>query len=646
MRFSPIPARFSPAISRAATQLITTLLLVGGSSLGPILPAVADGTTAGIEIKNTAVGSFQNPNDLGAAPTTVTSNEVIVTVSEVAALTLTANGFQEATIIEAGSDAGPTQGNGQINPEDVVYFEYVITNTGNDQTPFFIPGVPSNVQLNSSGTNNGGSLAPNGNIEIVSYSTDGTTQIAVGNTVPSAGISTDDPNAIGAAAGSIPVGGTVTIRVPVKLAAGLSTNDTVNVVLGDTPTVGDQSVPSNSGPNDVATADNTGTTNGDIDGAPSNGEREASATTQVTINEAPRDFGDLPDLGAGTTGPGATPPSANLDYETEDANGGPSHFINATTFLGNAPSADSTAQVTTFAGQTDGNGDANDDGVQITSDTIPSATGLQGQSVLQGQAITLNVETTGSGNLQGWFDWNQDGDFDDAGEQVIVETATTGIATTTPFNVTVPFGATPGNTFALFRYSEDSGVGTTGVGGYGEVETFQVTVVGSAPQLSLVKRVTAIASPDGAGGFTDTPETGLVNDGIANSPDDEANWPANFLQGTIDSSNAAPGEQIEYSLYFLSSGNDDITNLNICDMVPSDTTFVTGSLSLTFNGTTTTPSGFFSGAPVDPTICPADNSKGGVLVNVATAPTPVPNATAPGTPGDSFGVIKFRVIVD
>lgn len=617
-----------PSVSHLIKSLVTALLISGGS-LGMVLPALADGTTAGTQIRNTAVGSFQNPNDVAAPPTTVTSNEVIVTVSEIAGLTLTANGFQEATAAEAGSDAGPTQEDGQINPEDVVYFTYTITNTGNDQTPFFIPGTPSNIQLNGSGTNNGGVLAPNGAIEIVSFSTDGgTTQTPVGATVPAAGISTDDPAAIGAAAGSIPVDGTVTIRVPVKLAAGLNTGDTVDVVLGDTPTVGDQNIASNGGPNDVVTQDNTGTTNSDIDGAPTNGEREASATEQVTINEAPRDFGDLPDAGAGT---------AAGDYETEDVNGGPSHFVNTTTFLGTAPTADSAANVTGFAGDADASGDANDDGVTITSDTIATATALQGQSVLQGQQISLEVETTGSGNLQGWFDWNQDGDFDDAGEQVILETATTGAGTTTTVPVTVPFGATPGDTFAMFRYSEDTGVGTTSVGGYGEVETFQVTVLGSAPELALVKRVTSVGG---------TAVTGFVDDGTANNEDNDPNWPASFLEGSIDTSTAAPGEEIEYSLYFLSNGNDDITNLNICDMIPADTTFVAGSVSMTFNGTTTAPGGFFAGAPADPSICPADNGNGGILVNVATAPTAVPNATAPGTPGDSFGVIKFLVTVD
>ena len=631
------PNRASQRIKAIATALLLSSGSLGMVTLGIITPALADGTTAGTEIRNTAVGSFQNPNDIAAPPTTVTSNEVVVTVSEIAGLALTSNGFQEATAAEAGTDAGPTQEDGQISAEDVVYFIYTITNTGNDQTPFFIPGTPSNIQLNGSGTNNGGVLAPNSAIEIVSYSTDGSNQIAVGNDIPASGISTDDPAAIGAATGSIPVGGTVTIRVPVKLAAGLSTNDTVDVVLGDTPTVGEQNITSNGGPNDLVTQDNTGSTNGDIPGAPTNGEREASATNQVLIDEAPRDFGDLPDLGAGTTGPGAAPPTANLDYETEDSNGGPSHFINTTTFLGTAPTADTTLAVTTFAGQLDANGDANDDGVTITSDTIATATGLQGQSVLQGQQITLAVETTGSGNLQGWFDWNQDGDFNDPGEQVIVETATTGPGTSTPFTVTVPFGATPGETFALFRYSEDSGVGTTGVGGYGEVETFQVTVVGSAPSLALVKRVTSVGG---------TPVTGFVDDGTPNNEDNDPNWPTNFLEGSIDTSAAAPAEEIEYSLYFLSSGNDDITNLNLCDMVPANTTFVPGSITMTFNGTTTTPSGFFSGAPTDPTICPSDNGNGGILVNVATAPAAVPNATAPGTPSDSFGVIKFRVTVD
>jgi uncharacterized repeat protein (TIGR01451 family) len=59
------------------------------------------------------------------------------------------------------------------------------------------------------------------------------------------------------------------------------------------------------------------------------------------------------------------------------------------------------------------------------------------------QTVTLNAEISGgSGWLTGWFDWNLDGDFDDANEKAINQAVISGVNT---INVIVPNGALVGS---------------------------------------------------------------------------------------------------------------------------------------------------------------------------------------------------------
>ena len=74
----------------------------------------------------------------------------------------------------------------------------------------------------------------------------------------------------------------------------------------------------------------------------------------------------------------------------------------------------------------------------------------------------------GQGYLQAWFDFNGDGDFDDAGEQVGKDL--NGSTGTVTVSVSVPADAKIGQTYARFRYSTEQGIGSTGKAKDGEVE--------------------------------------------------------------------------------------------------------------------------------------------------------------------------------
>ncbi len=99
----------------------------------------------------------------------------------------------------------------------------------------------------------------------------------------------------------------------------------------------------------------------------------------------------------------------------------------------------------------------------------------------QGQATTISVDVTqasaNDGYLQGWIDWNGDGDFADAGEQVASDLQSASAGTSTiSVPVTVPANATSSQTFARFRWSTTSGLDSTTAAPDGEVEDYAVTI--------------------------------------------------------------------------------------------------------------------------------------------------------------------------
>ena len=573
-----------------------------------MLPALADGTAAGTTIDNTAYGSFESPADPGTA-IQVQSNTVTLTIAEVAGIDVTAGTATEAP--GNVTNAGPSQGDGVISAEDVVYFTYRITNIGNDQTQFFIPDLPANI---TNGTSNGP-------IEIIRYN-DGTDTTDVNFPVPAGGAASGTfglPNG-----GSVPVDGYIEVRVPVKADAGLvAGTDQITVVLGNTPTAADQNVPFTpsgefAGNNDVFTQDNAGTNNGDLDGSPTP-EREASDRLTVGLGDPELDYGDAPDI---------SPAEATDDYQTQPGRG-PSHVVDGVTFLGTGVDAENAAF---------GDSPPEDDGVEI-DDGSGTLTTLGGQSFAPGQGIELSVTTAGTGVLNAWIDFNRDGVFD-VSEQVATDDAPTG--NTVTINSTVPFSAVAGDTYARFRYSSATGLGPNDAAPDGEVEDYQITIVGAVPEVKLVKRVTRVGA---------TPIATVVDDGDDPNDNDTVNWPAGYLQGDIDAT-AEPTEEVDYTIYFLSDGNSAAANVRLCDLVPDNTTYVPGTLQLSQGGAAPAAltdaddadagESFAAGAPIaDP--CQGTNTDGGVYV---TVPGNLPNATAPGTPTGSYGYIRFTVTVD
>ncbi|MBW4432184.1 MAG: hypothetical protein KME28_10750 [Pelatocladus maniniholoensis HA4357-MV3] len=195
--------------------------------------------------------------------------------------------------------------------------------------------------------------------------------------------------------------------------------------------------------------------------------------------------------------------------------------------------------------------------------------------------------------------------------------------------------------------------------------------VASNPNILLVKRITAINGSS----FTN------LIDGVnnSNSPnyvpaprdtdDNNPNWSSNYLQGLINGGAVRPNDEIEYTIYFLSAGDATAPKVLMCDRVPNNVSFIptafnsfptknsTGlqntdrGILWQYNANTESLSNIKDGdiaqyfppgedpKTVYPTVdCGGANTNGAIVVNLGD----LANAIAPGTPTDSYGLIRFR----
>lgn len=237
-------------------SLVATALLTS-SLFQFIAPVLADGTAGGQSISNTATATYEDPNAPGTT-INATSNTVTVTVAEVAGITVTGSGVID-------------NNGGSVAVNDLLTYTYTLTNVGNDPTKFHIP---NQATTTGPGTVSGvlpadknGATPASGTLQ---YSTDGG---ATWTNVTAGGVDTP----------SIPVSGTVLVRVPVTVQTGAQSNDVIKVTLGNTPGDAQNQLRSPDG-GDVYTLDNADGSPGEVAGAPINGTREASITQQIQVD--------------------------------------------------------------------------------------------------------------------------------------------------------------------------------------------------------------------------------------------------------------------------------------------------------------------------------------------------------------------------
>lgn len=187
--------------------------------------------------------------------------------------------------------------------------------------------------------------------------------------------------------------------------------------------------------------------------------------------------------------------------------GNPSHTL-AGIRLGASVDADAGLLNSPAASGDDANNTDDEDGVTLTP-LLPV-----GETTI----VPVSVQNA-SGFLSVWFDWNADGDFDDAGEQMIAAQAVA--VGTVNLNIPVPATAVIGPTFARFRVCTnntalDNCNTPRGTVQSGEVEDYQFRV-----SRKLVLRKLTLGGAGGPFGFTLTntvQTTGSVSTAAANVP--------------------------------------------------------------------------------------------------------------------------------
>jgi uncharacterized repeat protein (TIGR01451 family) len=253
-------------------------------------------------------------------------------------------------------------------------------------------------------------------------------------------------------------------------------------------------------------------------------------------------------------------------------------------------------------------------------------------------------------------------------------------STVTPGTATLTFkvkAGTPGNiqntaTFATISTPAYTPTNTTS-------NTVITTVArATSPNVLLVKRITAINGDtrtiqgDNLALYQNDPSNPYDDNTLDNpvpTPIDTDKWrdPNTFLIGGINGGNIKPGDEMEYTIYFLSGGDALAKHVLLCDRVPSNVLFIPtgfnsaspaaggltgnrGILAL-INGTTASFTNIDDGdaaryfppgsnpTSVYPNLnCGGTNSNGAIVVNLGD----LPNATAPGTPAGALGFVRFK----
>lgn len=185
-------------------------------------------------------------------------------------------------------------------------------------------------------------------------------------------------------------------------------------------------------------------------GSAGDGEVEDYLVT-IEREQGGLDFGDAPDP----------------TYPTLAANNGARHGIVANLYLGASIDSEPDGQPDPVAFGDDADilyppPNDDEDGVVFTS------------LAMQGAPLTLTVTAVGSGLLDAWVDFNQDGTWAHPGEQVFNSVLLSPGPNSLIINV--PASATIGQTFVRFRFSSNGGLAPTGLAPDGEVEDYELWI--------------------------------------------------------------------------------------------------------------------------------------------------------------------------
>ena len=175
----------------------------------------------------------------------------------------------------------------------------------------------------------------------------------------------------------------------------------------------------------------------------------------INITNYQYDWGDAP----------VSPPTFN--YPTLAANNGANHFIVPTMHLGNLIDGEADGQPSSWGSGDDVTGLADEDGILYN---WPN-------NMVTGYPMNIKVYASTTGKLDAWMDFNADGDWNDAFEQIFTSVSlSTGdnyLSFVVPRNASTTF--TPFPYFSRYRFSTAGGLTYTGTASDGEVEDHAIS---------------------------------------------------------------------------------------------------------------------------------------------------------------------------
>ena len=146
------------------------------------------------------------------------------------------------------------------------------------------------------------------------------------------------------------------------------------------------------------------------------------------------------------------------DYPTLRANDGARHIAQGDLYLGDLANSENDGKP-----DPDAASDTDDDGVVFLTEITTASSGG-------------NVEITATeiGKVDAWIDFNRDGDWNDAGEQIFDDLEVAG--GTAPYTFSISGTVNAGKTFARFRISSNGVDDPTGRAPDGEVEDYAINI--------------------------------------------------------------------------------------------------------------------------------------------------------------------------
>ena len=355
--------------------------LLSASLFSYSLPVFAAGTAAGTTLRNTATGNYQ---DDAGNEYTIESNTVEVTVAKVAGITNQPAGFDDLT-----------PGNNGLLTGDRVYFDFEITNVGNDISNIYIPTLGNIATKGLNRDTDNVNDIDNIVLQVSpALNADGT--VAADNStfaftdVPATGKLADDTataqeRPTNGEVVNVPVNGKVLVRVSSTVSA-TAAGALIEVLMGDTPPNSDPNAPVAATQNQPDDA--TDNQDEDVrtlrpaagvgsDAAFEGGEKEASALQQQVLGSIPLAMARIEKVRGTVTNTSGNLTDNVIPYklDLEVQNTTPNSLYTP----GDLEGRDYEGRITGIANDSDpANTNDDDDNLILVSDAIPAGTVLTG----------------------------------------------------------------------------------------------------------------------------------------------------------------------------------------------------------------------------------------------------------------------------